>query len=332
MRTVEVRLSTLLWCTAAMIIGAVGTLVIAPPWSADAAVGDADATYVPTPGCRLLDTRPGDDNVGPRTGPLTAGEVMEVAIHGQQGRCTGDLAIPDGAIGVSLNATGVGATAQTNLRLYPADLTDVPLLANLNVAAGAPPTPNKVDVRLSAGGAIKVYNFQGSVHLVLDVVGYYTSDSLIEIFDRLDALEADRGFVMSHGYGPRFRNNADPAAILHFPDRVRVSAPSGFTRAAELPLTAPSGRRLRFVFICADPTPGGTLERVQIHGWAEPRLGQFPDDPAELIVEEEPLVGSSGRCFGVSPPTTAPRYDAYNLTVWVSGTNGVDFRKVESHW
>jgi hypothetical protein len=66
----------------------------------------------------------------------------------------------------------------------------VPLLSNLNVSAGAPPTPNKVDVKLSPDGKIKVYNFNGSVNIVIDIVGYYTNSTLKEIAARLDALEA----------------------------------------------------------------------------------------------------------------------------------------------
>ncbi len=48
-----------------------------------------------------------------------------------------------------------------------------PLASNLNWVPGSPPTPNKVDVKLSATGAISLYNNVGSVSVLADVVGYY---------------------------------------------------------------------------------------------------------------------------------------------------------------
>jgi hypothetical protein len=43
----------------------------------------------------------------------------------------------------------------------------------LNWTAGAPPTPNKVDVKLSASGSINLFNLAGNVGVLVDVVGYY---------------------------------------------------------------------------------------------------------------------------------------------------------------
>jgi hypothetical protein len=115
---------------------------------------------------------------------LGAGEVFEVSVHGANGDCTGPLAIPVDAVAVALNVTAVNATATSNIRVYPANLTEVPTLSNLNVTAGAPPTPNKVDVQLSPDGKIRVYNFRGTVNnfrgtvnIFIDVVGYYTNST-----------------------------------------------------------------------------------------------------------------------------------------------------------
>ena len=38
---------------------------------------------------------------------------------------------------------------------------------------GSPPTPNKVDTKLSADGKINLFNLTGSVSVLADVVGYY---------------------------------------------------------------------------------------------------------------------------------------------------------------
>ncbi len=163
-----------------MLAAVVAMLVGASVWHADAAPGDDDATYVPWPGCRLTDTRPGSQ-IGPRGEKLGANEVMTVEVYGDRGGCTGDLAIPNDAVGLATNVTVVDPTAQSNIRVYRGDLLEPPLLSNLNVTPGAPPTPNKVDTQLAPDGTIKVYNFKGSVNVVIDVVGYYTAQSLLEL-------------------------------------------------------------------------------------------------------------------------------------------------------
>ena len=138
----------------------------------------------------FVDTRPAPFTVGLRPTPVGAGEVFEVTVHGANGDCTGPLAIPADAVGVALNVTTVNATATSNIRVYPANLTEVPTLSNLNVTAGAPPTPNKVDVQLSPDGKIRVFNFRGTVNIFIDVVGYYTNSTLQELSQRVVALEA----------------------------------------------------------------------------------------------------------------------------------------------
>lgn len=174
----------------AVVLAVLCTLLATQAWSAGAAPGDSDSTFVPTAGCRLADTRAAPNTVGSRATPLGAGDVFEVTVHGANGDCTGALAIPADAVGVALNVTAVNATAQSNIRIYPANLAEVPTLSNLNVTAGAPPTPNKVDVKLSPDGKIRVYNFRGSVNIFIDVVGYYTDATLQELSQRVVALEA----------------------------------------------------------------------------------------------------------------------------------------------
>ncbi|MEO1057034.1 MAG: hypothetical protein AAFY28_08990 [Actinomycetota bacterium] len=165
---------------AAALVGVAVTLAATSAWFASAAPGDVDSTYVAWPGCRLTDTRAASQ-IGPRSGPLGADDVMTVAVFGDQGECVGELAIPDDAVGLSTNVTAVGATASSNVRVYRGDLSSPPLLSNLNVFAGAPPTPNKVDTQLAPDGTLKVYNANGSVHIIIDVVGYFTSSSLVEL-------------------------------------------------------------------------------------------------------------------------------------------------------
>ena len=43
------------------------------------------------------------------------------------------------------------------------------------------PTPNKVDVKLSPNGQVKLYNHNGTVYVLADVGGYYTDKTLKEL-------------------------------------------------------------------------------------------------------------------------------------------------------
>ena len=117
---------------------------------AGAAPAEEPSVYVAVPPCRLVDTRP-EFQVGPRATPLGADETHVQQVTGAVGDCT----IPAGAKGVSLNVTAVGPTAPSFMTLFPAG-GDVPVASNLNYLPGAAPTPNKVDVKLSADGAIGV--------------------------------------------------------------------------------------------------------------------------------------------------------------------------------
>ncbi|MEM9513398.1 MAG: hypothetical protein AAGA42_00965 [Actinomycetota bacterium] len=197
------RPSTAVAALVAAVLAISAVVLFGGAWrDAGAAPGDDDATYVPTPGCRAFDYRPGDDQVGPRSTPIGPRETHTQQITGGVGECVGALAIPADAVGVAMNVTAVGATAQSNVRLFPADRTDVPLLSSLNVASGQTPVPNKVDVRLSPDGAIKVFNQNGAVFLVGDLVGYYTNSSLRE-------LAQSRSFTVT----AEFDGSAEPSAL-----------------------------------------------------------------------------------------------------------------------
>jgi hypothetical protein len=133
------------------------------------------AAYVPITPCRLADTRPAPDNVGPRNTPIVAGSSLTVLAHGENGNCraaTGN-AIPATATGLQLNVTGIGATTPTFVTVWPTGAAQ-PVTSNLNLVPGAPPTPNAVTTGLSLDGKFDIANGIGSVNVIVDVVGYYT--------------------------------------------------------------------------------------------------------------------------------------------------------------
>jgi hypothetical protein len=149
--------------------------------TAGAASDPEEATFVPIVPCRLVDTRPSEQfNVGPRDTPLGPEDTHVQQVTGANGACT----IPADATGVALNVTAVAPTAASYLTAFPSD-AERPTVSNLNFLPGSPPTPNKVDVRLSADGQVSFFNLAGEVHLVADVAGYYTSLGLQEVTAQL---------------------------------------------------------------------------------------------------------------------------------------------------
>ncbi len=159
---------------------AVGGLVVAAFVGAQLVSGAGTGTpsaFVPMVPCRLMDTRPAPETIGSRATPLGPDETVVVDVHGANGDCTGDLAIPATATAVAMNVTTVNGTAASFLTLWPSDAAEQPDASNLNWLAGAPATPNKVDVQLSADGTVSIFNKNGTVDVIADVVGYYQPES-----------------------------------------------------------------------------------------------------------------------------------------------------------
>jgi alpha-tubulin suppressor-like RCC1 family protein len=141
---------------------AAGLLLAGPPATAAPVRATAPAatgasTFTSLSPVRVLDTR----NTG---GPVAGGGTVNV-----------DLAthVPATATAVVLNVTGVGPTAPTFVTVYPSGTTR-PTTSSLNLPIGDT-RPNQVTVMLSADRRVAVYNDSGSVHLIADLAGYYST-------------------------------------------------------------------------------------------------------------------------------------------------------------
>lgn len=122
-------------------------------------------TIVPVDPFRLVDTRIG---LGASARPIGPGETISVGVAGING-------IPaDTLTAVIANVTAAGATADHYLTVYPG-LNPRPATSNINGGPGRP-VPNLVMMQIGTDGRIEVYNSHGSVHCVVDVFGYATSD------------------------------------------------------------------------------------------------------------------------------------------------------------
>lgn len=168
------------WFSAGL-VGALAASIGLSGVGTQAAPGDDESTFVPITPCRLFDFRQPPDQVGPRSTPLDAGEIHLLQVTGSNGQCT----IPVEAVGVAMNVTALNATAPSFLQAWPADAPQPVRGSSLNYLPGQQPTPNKVDVKLSADGSVNLYNLAGTVDVLGDIVGYYTDDGLQDIVSEL---------------------------------------------------------------------------------------------------------------------------------------------------
>src|SRR4029079_7491787 len=126
----------------------------------DEHLGTESGRFVPVNPTRILDTR----IFG---GPIIGGTTRFVQVAGQN-------PIPSvGAGAVVMNVTATEPSETSFLTVHP-DGTFPPNASNLNVVAGQT-IPNHVTVKLGGPtGAARIFNRFGSVHVVVDVAGYFT--------------------------------------------------------------------------------------------------------------------------------------------------------------
>jgi len=134
--------------------------------------GAAGASYTGLTPLRLLDTRETKN-------PLQAGAARALAVRG------GSTGVPASATAVALNVTAVGATSGTDIRVYPTRAgVAPPLVSNLNPPAGRT-TAAAVVVPIGTDGSVSLLSSRGTVHVVVDVAGYYTAGTEAGVFHPL---------------------------------------------------------------------------------------------------------------------------------------------------
>ncbi|MGW5419141.1 hypothetical protein [Streptomyces sp. NPDC003943] len=130
------------------------------------------ATYKPLGPVRMMNTMAG---VGVPKARVAGGKTVTLQVTGKSG-------IPaSGVTAVVMNVTAVAPTAAGYVSVFPAG-TARPSTSNLNFTAGQT-IPNLVVVPLSADGKVTFYNHSGSVDLLADVAGYFTTDGLGSAFN-----------------------------------------------------------------------------------------------------------------------------------------------------
>jgi len=221
---------------------------------ADGSSDDA-SVFTPITACRLTDTRSATQ-VGPRSVPLGGNDTMTVNARGAQGECTA-ADLPAGATALSLNVTALQATERTFFTFWPSGAR--PNAASLNPAPNQPPTPNAVTVPLSSTGTFNLFNLRGSVHTVIDVVGYYTSanpaptESSVEL-----SLGFSTGSEWEFGSFGTWERSAGATDCIVFP----IDVPEGRSvSAVDVRYLGTSGSADIAIYATAlNPAPGTELE------------------------------------------------------------------------
>ncbi|MEV0742704.1 peptidoglycan recognition family protein [Streptomyces sp. NPDC050549] len=121
-------------------------------------------TFKPVTPTRIMDTRNGTGVTRAKVGPDST-VTLQV---------TGKVGVPtSGVTGVIMNVTATNATTSSYVTVYPNGTTRTSA-SNLNFPAGKT-FPNLVTVPVT-NGKVNFYNRAGSVDLIADITGYYTSD------------------------------------------------------------------------------------------------------------------------------------------------------------
>jgi hypothetical protein len=150
---------------------ALGGLGLLLSHAARAAVAGPYSFFPLTP-CRVVDTR---GAVGPQGGPvLSANTVRNFAIIGVNG-----CGVPTTAQAAAINITAIQATDNGDLRIFPYQ-SAVPLASVINFSTADFALANGAIVPLADIGGLDISvqtdmapASTGSVHLVIDVTGYF---------------------------------------------------------------------------------------------------------------------------------------------------------------
>jgi hypothetical protein len=151
-------------------MGSVDVVVDVGGYFTDASNTSASgAQFTPLTPARITDTRPnsGFPNAGKTLGPQGLRSVQ----------VTGAGGVPSTAVtGAVMNVTVTNTTKPSFLTVWPTGAMQ-PTASDLNWVAGET-VPNLVVVKLGLDGAVQAFNAAGSVDVIVDVSGYYSSVNL----------------------------------------------------------------------------------------------------------------------------------------------------------
>jgi uncharacterized protein YkwD len=269
--------------------------------------------YLPTQALRVMDTRV--DEGGPTFEPEEKRRLHLIS------------EVPRGAISVELNITALEASDNTNITIWPAGQAR-PYTSSLNIGPGAVRS-NTILVDLGEYYALDMYNEAGVVDVIVDVIGWFSSDfvgmrptRMVDTRFGFGASLVQAGTDQNVTIGGRFGVPADAKAVA-----MNVTA-IGATEPTSLAFW-PTGTPKPLVGMVAVPSAGihgqstivglelGTFSMsalvgqvnvvIDVTGWFKAD-GLFVAVPAQRIVDTK--VGTCGVELGPGETRTFPVTDA----------------------
>ena len=235
----------------------------------------ANSSYVSVAPYRVADTR--------TSTALAGGATLNVQVSGAAS------GVPAGAVAAVLNVTAVNPTAAGFLTVFP-EGTTMPVVSNLNFAAGTI-VPNLVTVGLSTSGMVSIYLNTGSTNVVVDVEGYYATQTTSGLFNPLSPSRAFGSLTIGGAIGAGV---TQPVTVVGGATGVPTTASAVVLNVTAAHATLPS-------FLTVFPA-GGTMPTAS-------NLNFGAQAPLQAIANRVTVgVGTSGQI------------DVYNLT----GTVNVD--------
>jgi len=140
-----------------------GLLIVGGGLRSSVEASEAVKAFVPITPTRVLDTRqPGQG------GPFGHGATRNLRVAGIE-------AVPAGAVAVAMNVTVTQPTGDGFVTVWPTGKPQ-PGTSNLNFVAGET-VPNLVTIGVGSNGDISIFDYiyaqTGSVHVIVDIVGWY---------------------------------------------------------------------------------------------------------------------------------------------------------------
>jgi hypothetical protein len=306
---------------------ALGPLAWGPLREAVGQAAGSKPVVVPVTPFRLFDTRPApDDPTGGPEEPFGSGETRTYQVAGVGG-------VPADAVGVVLNLTAVGSTADAFVTLYPAG-SGRPNASTLNPSPGRI-VFNSATVLLGAG-KFSVFLSAGTAHLLADVVGYLVDHNHDERY-----LEQTQPVVMTETAGGwRTPSSSNPVTFdIIGPDAFMSGAasnPNDEVVPYSLPLTQPASiggtsYRLASVEYCIRLiNPANS--RVDLAGiYSDNFTGALPLSAEVTDETDRTAVG----CYSLAATSGTARSYALVLGVTLLGSNtsgGIIVSGVRSTW
>lgn len=159
--------SSVLTAAVALTAGLLGAVAATAPPAAAATTLAGYTAMVPT---RICDTRASGPGVAANQcdthghSALSTGGVLTLTVAGAAG-------VPADATAVVLHVTATGTNTASFLTVWPTGQAQ-PTAANMNWTAGQT-VPNLVQTGVGTGGQVSVFNYAGSVDVVVDLQGYF---------------------------------------------------------------------------------------------------------------------------------------------------------------